>query len=104
MSKMDLCVMQRTYTDKQGQEKKVWLKVGELNEASNGREYITIYPHINFAALPRKEGSDQVFVSMFAPKGATPSQSQRQAAQAARGGTAAASGSDYDIDPGDIPF
>ena len=27
-----------------------------------------LYPHINLAALPRKEGDSRLFVSMFEPK------------------------------------
>lgn len=64
----ELCVAQRKYQDKQGSDKTVWLKIGEIHTSNEGREYMVIYPHINFASLPRKEGEDRVFVSMFEPK------------------------------------
>lgn len=63
----ELCVAQRKYKDKNGQEKTVWLKIGEIHE-HNGRQYGVIFPHINLAALPRKEGEDRLFFSLFEPK------------------------------------
>lgn len=76
----ELCVAQRKYKDKNGQEKTVWLKIGEIHE-HNGRQYGVIFPHINLAALPRKEGEDRLFFSLFEPKpkgeaNPTPTQSQ----------------------------
>lgn len=63
----ELCVVQETYTNRDGQEKKKWLKVGEIHGGKNG-EYIVLFPHINLAAIPRKEGDSRLFVSMFDPK------------------------------------
>lgn len=63
----ELSVVKTTYTNKQGEEKKVWLNVGQVHE-HEGREYITLDPTINFGALPRKQGDDRLFVSMFEPK------------------------------------
>ena len=64
----ELVVVIDTYTDRNGNEKKKWLKVGELHQSKEGREYITLEPHINLAAIPRKEGDSRIFVSMFEPK------------------------------------
>lgn len=64
----ELCAAQRRYTDNNGQEKTVWLKVGEIHTSSEGREYMVLFPHINLAGLPRKDGDDRLFVSMFDPK------------------------------------
>lgn len=66
--KKELCVVARTYTDKSGETKKVWTKVGEIHTAKDGREYMVLDPMVNLAAVPRKEGDDRVFVSMFDPK------------------------------------
>lgn len=63
----ELCCVQETYTDRNGNDKKKWLKVGEIHEGKNG-EYIVLYPHINLAALPRKDGDSRLYVSMFDPK------------------------------------
>ena len=62
----ELCVAQRKYTDKNGNEKTVWLKIGEIHE-HNGKTYGVVFPHINLAALPRKEGEDRVFFNLFDP-------------------------------------
>lgn len=63
----ELSVVQETYTDRNGEQKKKWLNIGQLHE-HEGREYIVMYPHINLAALPRKEGDSRLFVSLFDPK------------------------------------
>lgn len=64
----ELSVVTRTYTDKQGNEKKVWKTIGAIHTSSKGSEYIVLDPLINLAAIPRKDGDDRVFVSMFDPK------------------------------------
>ncbi len=79
----ELCVAQRKYTAQSGEEKTVWLKIGEIHANSQGKEYGVIYPHINLAALPRKEGEDRVFFNLFDPRpkeGQAPKQASRQAA------------------------
>lgn len=73
----DLAVVKSTYTNKQGEEKKVWLNIGQVHE-HEGREYITLDPTINLAALPRKQGDDRLFVSMFEPKHRQDSKSGKQ--------------------------
>lgn len=64
----ELAVVTRIYTDKQGNEKKVWKNIGAIHTSSKGSEYIVLDPLINLAAIPRKDGDDRVFVSMFEPK------------------------------------
>ena len=89
----DLAVVIDTYTDRNGAEKKKWLTIGQLHASKEGREYITLEPHINLAAIPRKDGDSRVYVSMFEPKqkdGAPTAQ-----AQAAK--PAAGAGMDDDI-------
>lgn len=64
----ELAVVIRTYTDRDGHEKKVWKNIGAIHTSKEGREYMVLDPLINLAAIPRKEGDDRVFVSMFEPK------------------------------------
>jgi hypothetical protein len=70
----ELAIVTRVYTDRDGKEKKVWKNIGAIHE-HEGRQYITLDSLINLAAVPRKDGDDRVFVSMFEPK-------PKQAAQA----------------------
>jgi len=95
----DLAVVQETYTDRNGEQKKKWLNIGQLHE-HEGREYIVLYPHINLAALPRKEGDSRLFVSMFEPK-AKEGEKPAQTASKAPANKPAASGFD---DDSDVPF
>lgn len=82
----DLAVVIDTYTDRNGAEKKKWLTIGQLHSSKEGREYITLDPHINLAAIPLKDGDSRVYVSMFEPKAkvdapaAAPAQSAKPAA------------------------
>lgn len=64
----ELAVVTRTYTDGNGNEKKVWKNIGAIHTSKEGREYMVIDPLVNLAAIQRKEGDDRVFVSMFEPK------------------------------------
>jgi len=63
----ELAVVVRTYTDKNGELKKAWKNIGAIHE-HEGRQYITLDSLVNLAAIPRKEGEDRVYVSMFEPK------------------------------------
>lgn len=67
MIKKEITVVRDTYTDRNGQERKSWLKVGEIHE-HNGREYVVLFPWINLAAIPKKEGDNRVFANLFDPK------------------------------------
>ena len=64
----ELCVVARKYTDKNGQEKSVWKNIGAIHTSTSGKEYMVLDPMVNLAAVPRKDGDDRVFVSMFEPK------------------------------------
>jgi hypothetical protein len=64
----ELTVALSKYTDKSGKEKTQWLKIGEIHESKEGKHYGVIYPHINLAALPKKDGDNRVFFNMFDPK------------------------------------
>ncbi len=68
MIKKELCVIADTYTNRDGEEKKRWLKVGEIHTSKDGKEYMTLDPIVNLAAIPRREGDSRIFVSMFDPK------------------------------------
>lgn len=90
-----LVVAGRKYQDKSGKEKTVWKTVGQLHETNDGaRQYITIDPSVNFAAFPRKEDDDRVYVNLFEPDedkaggGAAPQAARSSAAPAAAGGFA----------------
>ena len=64
----ELAVVLRTYKDRDGNDKKVWLNVGTLNETPKG-QYIALDRHINFAAIPvTREGDNRVYVMLFEPK------------------------------------
>lgn len=67
MLKQELFVTTGTY-QKNGETKKRWKKVGEIHGRDDGSEYIVIDPFVNFAAVPRKEGEDRVYLSAFSPK------------------------------------
>ena len=93
----ELCVAHRKYTDKNGQDKTVWLKIGEIHE-HNGKTYGVIYPHINLAALPRKEGDDRLFFNLFDPK---PKDGQSDAPKAKPDAPVAGAFEDFESD---LPF
>ena len=65
MKKYDLCVKTGSYTDKQGNEKISWEKVGVLMEGSNGNPFILMKPHFNPAGIAREEGRDNIIISLF---------------------------------------
>lgn len=65
----ELVVVLDTYTNSNGEEKKKWITIGHLHSTKDGlREYITLEPHINLAAIPRKEGDNRVYVNLFEPR------------------------------------
>lgn len=69
------------YTDRNGQEKKRWVKVGDLHE-HDGRQYITLEATVNLAGLERKEGETRIFCNLFdpEPRGGQPSRPTPRAA------------------------
>lgn len=64
----DLAVKTREYTDTNGNKKAVWLNIGSQFDGKDGKPFIVLHPYINLAGIPRKDGSDGIIVSMFAPK------------------------------------
>ena len=74
------------YQGADGQIKKRWRTVGHMHTSKDGREYITLDPLVNLAALPRKEGDDRIYVNLFEPKERMPASqitpSQRKAPNA----------------------
>jgi hypothetical protein len=76
----ELAVVASTYTNQQGEEKKVWKNIGAIHTSKEGWEYMVLDPLVNLAAIPRKDGDNRVFVSMFEPKekGKAPAQSMKE--------------------------
>ena len=62
----DLCVVTSSYTQN-GQKKNRYENIGSILE-KDGRRFMTLKAHFNPAAIARQEGSESIFVSMFAPK------------------------------------
>ena len=67
----DLAVVTRKYQDSTGQEKNVWENVGAILRA-DGEPYMMLKAHFLPAAIARKDGSESILVSLFAPKDSTP--------------------------------
>ena len=64
----DLAVKIREYTDRDGNQKAQWQKIGALMQARQGGTFIMLEAWVNLAALPRREGSSSVLVSCFEPR------------------------------------
>lgn len=64
--KFDLAVKTGTY-EKDGGEKSRYENVGAIWEGDNG-PYIVMKRTFNPAGVPVKDGSDSIFISMFAPR------------------------------------
>ena len=56
------------YQAADGTVKKRWRTVGHLHSSQDGREYITLDPLVNLAAIPRRDGDDRVYANLFEPK------------------------------------
>ena len=52
------------YTTPQGEEKTKWIDVGKMRADKNGKPYLLMEPHINFAAFDRG-GNARVPVQIF---------------------------------------
>ena len=63
----DMCVATRRYKDSSGNEKAVWENVGSVLE-KDGKQFIMLKAHFNPAAIQRKDGSECILISLFAPK------------------------------------
>ena len=64
----DLCVATRHYKDNLGNEKALWENIGTILKNEDGKVFMMLKAHFNPAAIQRKEGSESILVSMFAPK------------------------------------
>jgi len=93
----DLVVKLGEYTDRHGQTKAKWLNIGAVFDGQYG-PFIVLEPHINLAALPRKDGGG-VMVSMFDKREDAPQGSR--GAPPERDPGPLKGGSDFDDD---IPF
>jgi hypothetical protein len=60
----DLAVVVGTYTAN-GEEKRRYMNCGVVMEGDDGNQFLMLNRFINYAILPRKQGSDSILVSMF---------------------------------------
>lgn len=61
----DLAVVTGTYTDGQGAEKRRYMNCGALMENDEGGQFIMLNRYVNYSALPRKQGSESILISVF---------------------------------------
>jgi len=61
----DLAVVTGTYTNGQGEEKRRYMNCGALMENDDGGQFIMLNRFINYAILPRKQGSESILISVF---------------------------------------
>lgn len=64
----DLAVRTGSYTGGDGQEKGRYMGCGALMEADDGNQFLMLNRFINYSALPRKQGSESILISMFDPR------------------------------------
>ena len=57
-----------SYTDREGNNKTNWVKIGMLGMSQNGKEYILLDPCINLAGFTREPGKDMLMCSVFEDK------------------------------------
>lgn len=63
----DLAVKTGSYTDRDGNEKSRYLNIGAVFEGEKG-PYAVMSATFSPAGVPRKDGSDSIMVSLFAPR------------------------------------
>lgn len=63
----DIVVTNGSYKDRSGQEKKRYVKIGQLHNGEHG-DYVTLDAHVNLAAFPRKAGDTRVYANLYDPK------------------------------------
>ena len=111
----DLAVKIREYTDRDGNQKAQWQKIGALMQARQGGTFIMLEAWVNLAALPRREGSSSVLVSCFEPRdqdgakapaarSGAPAPRSQPGARPAGNGSKPMSTKEYLDDDTDIPF
>lgn len=87
----DLAVVVGTY-EANGDEKRRYMNCGCVMENDDGGQFLMLNRFINYALLPRKQGSDAILVSIFDLKGREDG-----------GGNSPAKSFDNDLDD-DMPF
>lgn len=60
----DLAVVVGTY-ESNGEEKRRYMNCGVVMENDDGGQFLMLNRFVNYSALPRKQGSDAILVSMF---------------------------------------
>lgn len=61
----DLSVVTGTYTNSNGEEKRCYMNCGALMQSDDGNQFIMLNRFINYASLPRKQGSESLLISIF---------------------------------------
>ncbi len=121
-AKSNLAVKAGFYTDRDGNEKARFERIGELVELDDGRRFITLKPFINLSALPLDDDG-RLIVSVFdgeqaqgggqaqppAQRSAPPAQTQQRRAPAggqrrAAGGGQRQAAAQQTVPDDDIPF
>ena len=98
----DLCVVTSRYTQN-GQQKSRYENIGALCE-KDGKKFIMLKAHFNPAAIARQEGSENIFVSMFAPKDKGQDNSPKDNNNSQQWDSSRNAGYDVDDDNSPIPF
>ena len=78
----DCAVVVGTYRTQNGQEKNRWENIGAVWQSTNNNgeknTYITLKASFSPAGIPKKEGSDSIFVSLFKPQSNNNTQQQQR--------------------------
>jgi hypothetical protein len=90
----DLAVKIGSYTNSNGEEKGRYMGCGSLMEGDDGNQFIMLNRFINYTALPRKQGSDGILISVF----------DLREREGANGNQRAAMVDDDGLDGDSIPF
>jgi hypothetical protein len=61
----DIAVATGSYTNSSGEEKRRYMNCGALMEGDDGNQFIMLNRFINYSALPRKQGSESILLSIF---------------------------------------
>ena len=61
----DLCVKYGTYTDRNGNTKNQYVRVGYVMQEDGKEPFEVIFPYINFAGFPRDSKYNNVIISRF---------------------------------------
>lgn len=61
----DLCVKSGTYTDRNGNTKNQYTRVGYIMQEDGKEPFAVIFPYINFAGFPRDNKYNNIILSKF---------------------------------------